>query len=83
MTDSEAGAVITALCNENNIPLKKQVNRSGMAGGQTLGPIMSSYLPIKSVDMGIPMLAMHSARELVHKKDYISLVDMITKYYEY
>lgn len=83
VTDSEAGAVITALCNENNIPLKKQVNRSGMAGGQTLGPIMSSYLPIKSVDMGIPMLAMHSARELVHKKDYISLVDMITKYYEY
>ncbi len=83
VTDSEAGAVITALCKENNIPFKKQTNRSGMAGGQTLGPIMSSYLPIKSSDMGIPVLAMHSARELAHRKDYNALVNMITKYYEY
>ncbi|MBQ8412183.1 MAG: M18 family aminopeptidase [Lachnospiraceae bacterium] len=83
VTDSEAGAVVTALCRENSIKLQKQVNRSGMPGGQTLGPIMSSYLPIKSVDMGIPMLAMHSARELIHKNDYIELANFIAKYYEY
>ncbi len=83
VTDSEAGAVITALCMEYNIDLQKQVNRSGMPGGQTLGPIMSSYLPLKSVDMGIPILAMHSARELAHTKDYLSITNMITKYYEY
>ena len=83
VTDSEAGAVVTALCRENNIMLQKQVNRSGMPGGQTLGPLMSSYLPIKSVDMGLPILAMHSARELIHKKDYTELTNFITKYYEY
>ena len=54
-----------------------------MPGGQTLGPLMSSYLPIKSVDMGLPILAMHSARELIHKKDYTELTNFITKYYEY
>lgn len=83
VTDSEAGAVITALCHEKNIKLQKQVNRSGMAGGQTLGPIVSSYLPIKSVDMGIPMLAMHSARELMHQNDYLELVKLLKEYYSY
>ena len=83
VTDSEAGAVITSICNEHGIKLQRQVNRSGMAGGQTLGPIMSSYLPVKSVDIGIPMLAMHSACELIHKDDYTELVKLITAYYEY
>lgn len=83
VTDSEAGAVITALCNENNIKLQKQVNRSGMAGGQTLGPIMSSYLPVKSVDMGLPMLAMHSAGELICRSDYIELKKLLIRYCEY
>ena len=83
VTDSEAGAVITALCQEKGIKLQRQVNRSGMAGGQTLGPIVSSYLPIKSVDMGIPVLAMHSARELMHREDYDELVKLIREYYQY
>lgn len=83
VTDSEAGAIITALCKEKNIKLQRQVNRSGMAGGQTLGPIVSSYLPMKSVDMGIPVLAMHSARELMHKEDCLELVKLIREYYQY
>ncbi len=83
VTDSEAGAVIVALCKEKHIKLQRQVNRSGMPGGQTLGPITSSYLPMKSVDMGIPVLAMHSARETIHKEDYLELEKLITKYYQY
>lgn len=83
VTDSEAGAVIIAICREKDIMLQRQVNRSGMPGGQTLGPIMSSYLPLFSCDLGIPMLAMHSACELVNKKDYKELVKLIKAYYEY
>ena len=83
VTDSEAGAVVAELCRENNIKLQRQVNRSGMAGGQTLGPIMSAYLPVRSVDIGIPMLAMHSACELIHKEDYTELVKLLRAYYEY
>ena len=83
VTDSEAGAVITALCQEKGIKLQRQVNRSGMAGGQTLGPIASSYLPMKSVDMGIPILAMHSARELMHRDDCLELVKLLREYYQY
>ncbi len=83
VTDSEAGAVITALCQEKGIKLQRQVNRSGMAGGQTLGPIASSYLPMKSVDIGIPILAMHSARELMHRDDCLELVKLLREYYQY
>lgn len=82
VTDSEAGAVVTALCQDNDIKMQRQVNRSGMAGGQTLGPIMAAYLPIKSVDIGIPMLAMHSACELIHKDDYKELVKLISIYFK-
>ena len=83
VTDSEAGAVITAICRNNNIRLQKQVNRSGMPGGQTLGPIMSSYIPAKSVDIGIPLLAMHSACETAHTADYLELKKLLTCYFEY
>lgn len=82
VTDSEAGAVIAALCQDNNIDFQRQVNRSGMPGGQTLGPLMSTYLPVKSADIGIPLLAMHSACETAHKKDYNSLVALLTAYYQ-
>ncbi len=83
VTDSEAGATIISLCKEKDIKLQRQVNRSGMPGGQTLGPIAASYLPMKSVDMGIPVLAMHSARETIHKNDYLELKKLVTEYYQY
>ena len=79
--DSEAGACIIDLCSANHIALQRTVNRSGMPGGQTLGPIVSSYLPMRACDIGIPVLAMHSASELMHKDDYAALAALITAFY--
>ena len=73
VSDSAAAAVIMALARKYDIKVQRQVNRSGMAGGQTLGPIASSYLPVKAVDMGMPILAMHSAVELGSAEDYMQL----------
>jgi aspartyl aminopeptidase len=81
VTDSEAGAVVEKLSRAYGIKIQRQVNRSGMPGGQTLGPIMSSYLPVKSVDMGIPVLAMHSASELASAEDYLELVKLLKIFY--
>ena len=77
VTDSRATAIIISLCKENNIDVQRQANRSGAPGGQTLGPIVSSYLPVLAADIGIPMLAMHSARELISSKDYSSLCNFL------
>jgi aspartyl aminopeptidase len=74
VSDSEAGAVIMSICKKHEVPLQLQANRSGMPGGQTLGPIISSYIPAMAADMGIPLLAMHSACETAHKADYLELV---------
>ncbi len=68
-TDSEAIGIVQQICIQNNIKCQKYVNRSDIAGGGTLGSITSAWLPMKTVDMGIPMLAMHSARETMGTKD--------------
>lgn len=73
VTDSRASAIVAGLCQSEGLPYQKQVNRSGLAGGQTLGPITASYLPVLAADIGVPMLAMHSARELCHREDYEAL----------
>ena len=81
LSDSEGTAVLMQICKEKNIPYQVQVNRSGMPGGQTLGPIAASYLPMQGADLGIPMLAMHSARELAAADDYASLRALIGAYF--
>lgn len=80
LSDSESTAVLRQLCEQKDIPYQLQVNRSGMPGGQTLGPLVSSYLPMPGADVGIPMLAMHSARELAAGEDYVQLVRLLEEF---
>ncbi|MEG1992769.1 MAG: M18 family aminopeptidase [Acetivibrio sp.] len=80
-TDSEAIGVIQQLCHAFKIPYQKFVNRSDIAGGGTLGSISSSWLPMKTVDLGIPLLAMHSARELMGTQDQNSLNQLIKAFF--
>lgn len=70
VTDAGAIAYVKNICRNNNISCQVQANKSGTPGGQTLGPIATSYIPVTAVDMGIPMLAMHSVREMICSKDY-------------
>lgn len=81
-TDCESVSILQQLCDARQIPYQKFVNRSDMVGGGTLGAIASSLLPVKTVDVGIPLLAMHSARELMGTKDIDSLKNMVTAYFQ-
>lgn len=80
-TDCEAIAVVQQICETKKIPYQKFVNRSDMAGGGTLGSIASALLPVKTVDIGIPLLAMHSARELMGTADQQALKDLTEAYF--
>ena len=80
-TDCESVAIVEQLCRSQNIPYQKFVNRSDMPGGSTLGAIASSLLPVRTVDIGIPLLAMHSARELMGKEDMEALTNLVTEYF--
>lgn len=63
-TDSFSSSVYEGICKSIGIPVQKFVNRSDERGGSTIGPISSSQLDISSVDIGNPILGMHSIREL-------------------
>ena len=67
-TDTVALAIGEGICRKNGIAHVKFVNQGDTAGGGTLGSILSATIPVMTMDIGIPLLAMHSARELMALK---------------
>lgn len=80
-TDSEGIAIVTRICEEYDIPHTQFTNRSDAASGSTLGSIASAMLPVMTVDVGVPLVAMHSARELMGSEDQFSLVKLVKEYF--
>lgn len=80
-TDASCVSVIESLCRSHQIPYKKFSNRSDMKGGSTLGALSSALLSMKTVDIGVPILAMHSARELMGASDQQALVSLASKFF--
>lgn len=80
-TDSFSSAVYQGICKSINIPVQKFVNRSDLRGGSTIGPISSSQLDIPSVDIGNPILGMHSIRELGGVSDHYNVYKSFKEFY--
>lgn len=80
-TDSEAIAIVQQLCDANNIACQRSVNRSDKTGGSTLGAIAGAVLPMPIVDIGAPLLAMHSARELMGVADQDAMQELINQFF--
>lgn len=76
MTDSTGDAVFKALCEKAGVPCQMFVNHADVAGGSTLGNILTSQMDIKGVDVGSAIWAMHSAMETAGVQDYIDMVDV-------
>ncbi len=81
-TTGKVASELINICKLNNIPYQTYVNRSDLVGGGTMGMMVASRLTINIADMGLPLLAMHSARELGACKDTVSCIDLFTKFYE-
>lgn len=62
-SDAVSAAIFAGICEKAGVPCQRFVNHSDVAGGSTLGNILASSLPLKGVDMGNPILGMHSVRE--------------------
>lgn len=80
-TDSDSYTVFAGICQANNIPYQTFVNRSDAAGGSTIGPVSAGHLAIRSVDIGTPMLSMHSARELMTTDDFFHTYSALKAFY--
>ena len=62
-TDAVSAAIFKELCTKAGVPYQTFVNRSDIAGGSTLGNISNTQVPMNTVDIGLPQLAMHSSYE--------------------
>ena len=80
-TDAEGVAIVQQLLIEEDIPYTKFANRSDGTSGSTLGSIASSMLPMTTVDVGAPLLAMHSARELMGSEDQEHLTRFLRAFF--
>jgi len=81
-SDAVSAAVFAEICKEAGVPCQRFVNHSDVAGGSTLGNILASSIPVKGVDMGNAILAMHSCRETGSTADHIYCVKAFTKFFE-
>lgn len=80
-TDASNGAIFKSICDYANIPYQLFFNRSDVRGGSTIGPITSTNLTIPVIDMGAPVLGMHSIRELATVEDNYNTVKLFTEFF--
>ncbi|MBN2111229.1 MAG: M18 family aminopeptidase [Methanosarcinaceae archaeon] len=81
-SEVETIAAFQQLCDIAGVKYQKFVNHSDQPGGTTLGPLLSKYLPVHVVDVGVPMLAMHSARELMGKQDFLDSIEVFRTFFQ-
>ena len=80
--DCESLASLIALCQQENIPYQRFAKHSNTKGGGTIGSIISSHLPMRTADIGVGLLAMHSSREMMGKDDQIGLTHFAKAFFE-
>ena len=81
MTDAHSAAIFKSLCDEASVPCQYFVNHSDVAGGSTLGNIFTGQLDIEGVDVGNPLLAMHSACETGSTEDHINMIRAFKQFF--
>ena len=80
-SDAVSAAIFAEICRKAGVPCQRFVNHSEVAGGSTLGNILASSIPLRGVDMGNAILAMHSCRETGSVADHEYCVKVFTTFY--
>ncbi|RKH34540.1 M18 family aminopeptidase [Corallococcus sicarius] len=80
-TDGESWAHFATLCREAGVTPQHFVTRTDLGCGSTIGPITAGQLGIRTVDVGNPMLSMHSIRELAAASDVARMVAVLTRFF--
>ena len=80
-SDAVSAAVFAEICRKAGVPCQRFVNHSDVAGGSTLGNILALSIPLRGVDMGNGILAMHSCRETGSTADHVYCVKAFTEFF--
>ncbi len=82
MTDADGAAVFRTLCDEAGVKYQYFVNHSDVAGGSTLGNILTGQIDLRGVDMGAAIWAMHSATETAGVSDHLDTVAVFREFFK-
>lgn len=80
-SDVFSNAQFKLLCKQSNVSYQTFVMRNDMPCGSTVGPDISASLGIPTVDIGEPMLSMHSIREMTAVKDHECMIRLLDQFY--
>lgn len=80
-TDAVTSAAFVTYCKAAGVVPQYFVSRSDLGCGSTIGPITAARLGIATVDVGNPMLSMHSCREMAGTADVAPMIDVLTGFY--
>lgn len=80
-TDAVSEGVMRLICRRAGVPVQTYVNRSDIPGGSTLGNILASRVSVKTVDIGLAQLAMHSSFETAGACDSLYLARAAAEFY--
>lgn len=81
MTDAHSASIFKSLCLDAGVPYQYFVNHSDVAGGSTLGNILTGQMDIEGVDVGNPLLAMHSVRETGSVDDHLNMIKVFKNFF--
>ena len=80
--DPEILGALADLCDRKEIPVQRFVKQSNTKGGGTIASVISSHLPMRTADLGVGLLAMHSACEMMGVKDQVALAQFVKAFFE-
>jgi aspartyl aminopeptidase len=79
-TTAATAVMFAELCREEGVAVQHYAHRTDLPCGSTIGPITSTLLGIATVDVGNPMLSMHSAREMAGSRDPALMTRVLARY---
>jgi aspartyl aminopeptidase len=79
-TDAESWGMFASLCREVGVTPQFFITRTDLPCGSTIGPITAGELGIRAIDVGNPMLAMHSIREMAAASDVEKMVAVLRRF---
>lgn len=82
-TSARGLAHIRSIAESNGIPLQTFASRNNVPCGSTIGPITATQLGIEAIDIGIPQLSMHSAREMCGADDPLHMVSLMSAFLQH
>ncbi|MBK7584272.1 MAG: M18 family aminopeptidase [Myxococcales bacterium] len=81
-TDGPSAAVFEIACRETGTLVQRFVSRNDMPCGSTIGPISAAAMGVRTVDVGNPMLSMHSCREMAATADVAPMIRALTQVFQ-